>query len=74
MEYAIAIPVIAVLLFVLASRDYRKMERGDAALATAGLVAAHDHLSGSAASESFFAGPASHSVMDNHHWGDSGTY
>ena len=74
MGFALAIVAIAVLLFVFASRDYRKMERGDGALAAAGLVAAHDHLSHSAASESFFAGPASHSVMDHHHWGDSGTY
>lgn len=74
MGFAIAIVAIAVLLFVLASRDYRKMERGDAVLASAGLVAAHDHLSHGAASESFFAGPASHSAIDHHHWGDSGTY
>lgn len=72
MMYAIAILGIAVLLFVLASRDYRKMERGDAALASAGLVAAHDHLVRDSASESFFAGPASHSVIDHHHGGDSG--
>ncbi len=74
MLYVIAIVAIAVLLFVLASRDYRRMERGDAVLASAGLVAAHDHLSHGAASESFFAGAASHSAMDHHHWGDSGTY
>lgn len=74
MGFAIAIVAIAVLLFVLASRDYRKMERGDAALPSAGFIAAHDHLGHGAASESFFAGPASHSAMDHHHLGDSGTY
>ncbi len=72
--YVIAIIAIGVLLFVLASRDYRKMEKGDAALATAGLVVAHDHLVHHSASESFFAGPASHSAMDHHHGGDSGTF
>lgn len=74
MEYAIAIPVLAILLFVFASRDYRKMERGDATLAAAGLVAAHDHLAHGSAADSFFAGPASHSAMDHHHLGDSGTF
>ncbi len=74
MEFAIAIPVLAVLLFVVARRDYRKMEKGDAALATAGLVVAHDHPMHNSASESFFAGSASHSAMDHHHLGDSGTF
>ena len=74
MGFAIAIVAIAVLLFVLASRDYRKMQRGDAALASAGLVAAHGRLVHNDASESFFAGPASHSAMDHHHFGDSGVY
>ncbi len=74
MGFAVAIVAIAVLLFVLASRDYRKMERGDAALASAGLLAAHGHLGHNAASESFFAGSTAHSAMDHHHWGDSGTY
>lgn len=74
MVYVIAILAIAVLLFVLASRDYKRMQRAELYLASAGLVATHDHLIHNNASESFFAGPASHSVMDHHHLGDSGTY
>ena len=74
MMYAIAILAIAVLLFVLASRDYKRMQNGDLYLASAGLAAAHSHLGHNAASESFFAGAASNSVVDHHHWGDSGTF
>ena len=74
MVYAIAIIAIAVLLFVFASRDYKRMQSGDVYLASAGLVAAHDHLTHNPAAESFFAGPASHSAMDHHHGGDSGTF
>ena len=74
MVYVIAILAIAVLLFVLASRDYKRMQRSEPYLASAGLVAAHDHLVRDSASESFFAGPASHSVMDHHHGGDSGAF
>ena len=74
MVYVIAILAIAVLLFVFASRDYKRMQRGDLYLASAGLVTAHDHLVHNNASESFFAGSASHSVVDHHHLGDSGTF
>ena len=74
MVYVIAILAIAVLLFVFASRDYKRMQRGDLYLASAGLVATHDHLIHGSAADSFFAGPASHSAMDHHHGGDSGTF
>ena len=74
MVYVIAILAIAVLLFVLASRDYKRMQRGELYLASAGLVVTHDHLIHNNASESFFAGSASHSAMDHHHLGDSGTF
>ena len=74
MVYVIAILAIAVLLFVLASRDYKRMQRSELYLASAGLVATHDHLIHNNASESFFTGPASHSVTDHHHLGDSGIY
>ena len=74
MVYGIAILAIAVLLFVLASRDCKRMQRGELYLASAGLVATHDHLIHNNASESFFAGSASHSAMDHHQLGDSGTF